>query len=119
MSSCLKERRKLHRDPAVRKWYTDTSHSNLEFSTRMPLISNTTALHRTFLDTLGRTALTLTALNVVDEARDRELVVTYDYPSSAIYRKPLTIVAGMLAVFCVSCVVGNLDVSIGRKRKVS
>lgn len=43
--------------------------------------------------------------------------MTYDYPFSARFMKPLTIFAGMLVVFGVSWVVGNLDVSIGRKQK--
>lgn len=68
------------------------------------------------MDTVGRTALTLTAINVVDELRDRELVVTYEYPFTAQFRKPLTIVAALLVVFGVSWVVGNLDVSIGKKK---
>lgn len=85
----------------------------------MPLISNTTSLHRTFMDTLGRTSLELTAINVVDELRDRELVVIYDYPFMARFRKPLTFFAGLLLVFGVSWVLGNLDVSIGKKPKTS
>ena len=90
---------------------------NVRFETTVPLISNSTSLHRTFMDTLGRTSLELTAINVVDEIRDRDLVVTYDYPSSAKYRKPLTITAAIMLVFVISWVVGNLDVSIGRKQK--
>lgn len=90
---------------------------NIDFQTSIPLTSNSTSLHRTFMDTTGRTALTLTALNVVDELRDRDLFVSYDYPSSAAYKKPLTIVAGFVVLFAVSWVVGNLDVSIGGKRK--
>lgn len=89
----------------------------MQFATTLPITSNSTGLHRTFLDTLGRTALTLTAVNVVDELRDRELIVTYDYPFAARFRKPLTITAGFFAVFVVAWIVGNLDVSIGRKEK--
>jgi oligosaccharyltransferase complex subunit alpha (ribophorin I) len=69
------------------------------------------------MDTLGRTTLTLTAVNVVDELRDRDLIVTYDYPFAARFRKPLTIFGGVLFVFVTSWVVGNLDVSIGKKAK--
>ena len=94
-----------------------TLSSNIKFETSVPLLSNETGLHRTFMDTVGRTTLTLTSLNVVDEFRDRDLVVTYDYPFAARFRKPLTIFAGLLVVFGVSWVVGNLDVSIGRKQK--
>jgi oligosaccharyltransferase complex subunit alpha (ribophorin I) len=69
------------------------------------------------MDTIGRTTLTLTALNIVDEIRDRDLVVTYDYPAMERFRKPLTIFAGITFIFVVSWIIGNLDVSIGRKQK--
>ena len=54
---------------------TDLAHRNVKFSTPMPLISSSVSLHRTFMDTLGRTTLTLTALNVIDDSRDTELIV--------------------------------------------
>lgn len=78
-------------------------------------MANSISLHRTFLDTVGRTSLTLTAMNIVDELRERELVVTYDYPFAARFRKPLTVFAGVLAIFGVGWVLGNLDVSIGKR----
>lgn len=71
------------------------------------------------MDTLGRTSLTLTALNVVDDMREKELVITYDLPFSAAFTKPLTIFAALLAVFAAAWVVGSLDVSIGAKKKAS
>lgn len=80
-------------------------------------MSEETGLYRTFFDTVGRTTLTLTAINVVDEFRERDLIVTYDYPSMAKYRKPLTIFSGMLLVFIASWIIGNLDVSIGKKKQ--
>ena len=91
--------------------------TNVRFETDFPLVSNSTGLLRTFMDTVGRTTLTLTALNVVDEIRDRDLIVTYEYPFSAQLRKPLTIFAGVTLIFVVSWIVGNLDISIGRKQK--
>ena len=69
------------------------------------------------MDTVGRTTLNLVAINVVDELRERDLFVTYEYPSSAKFRKPLTLAGGLLVVFALSWVVGNLDVSIGKKQK--
>ena len=59
----------------------------------------------------------MTAMNVVDELRDRDVIVTYDYPFAARFRKPLTIFAGFLVIFGVSWVVGNLDVRIGKKKQ--
>ena len=83
----------------------------------MPLISNTTTLHRTFMDTVGRTTLNLIAINVVDELRERDLIVHYEYPSSAKFRKPLTFAGGLMVVFVISWVIANVDVSIGKKQK--
>jgi len=66
------------------------------------------------MDTLGRTMLTLTAMNVVDELRDKDLIITYDYPLTAAFRKPITIFAGVVAVFATAWGIGMLDVSIGK-----
>ena len=66
------------------------------------------------MDTLGRTTIKLTAMNVVDESRDRDVVVTYDYPLLAAFRKPLTIFAGVLTVFLAAWGIGSLDVSISK-----
>ena len=68
------------------------------------------------MDTIGRTALTLRAENIVDDMRDRELVVTYDYPFIAGLRKPAVIFASLLAVFTAAWVVGNVNVSIRGKK---
>ncbi len=66
------------------------------------------------MDTLGRTMLTLKAMNVVDELRDKDLIITYDYPLTAAFRKPITIFAGVVAVFATAWGIGMLDVSIGK-----
>ena len=73
-------------------------------------------MHKTFMDTLGRTTLTLSAVNVIDEARDQPVIVTYEYPFTASFRKPLTIFAGVLSVFATAWALGSVDVSIGRKK---
>lgn len=89
---------------------------NVRYSTSVPLIDSQTGLHKTFMDTVGRTTLTLSALNLVDEFRERDLIVTYDYPWTAGFRKPIVISLGMFAVFAAAWVVGNLDTSIGKKK---
>lgn len=68
------------------------------------------------MDTIGRTALTLNAVNIVDDLRDRELVVTYDYPFAAGLRKPLVIFGSVLTVFVAAWVVGSVDVGITGKK---
>jgi oligosaccharyltransferase complex subunit alpha (ribophorin I) len=69
------------------------------------------------MDTVGRTTLNLVAINVVDELRERDLIVTYEYPSSAKYRKPFALAGGLFVLFVLCWIVGNLDVSIGKKQK--
>jgi oligosaccharyltransferase complex subunit alpha (ribophorin I) len=71
--------------------------------------------HKTFMDTLGRTALTLTVDNLSDEARDAQLLVTYDYSFWDGMRKPVTITAGLLTVFVAAWAIGNIDVSIKKR----
>ncbi|OAP58418.1 hypothetical protein AYL99_07508 [Fonsecaea erecta] len=73
-------------------------------------------LHKTFLDTLGRTELKLTAYNVVDEARDVTILVTYEYPFLAAFRKPMTIFAGLAVVYVLAWFVGSVDTSIGKTK---
>jgi len=90
--------------------------TNVRYSTTVPIVDSTTSIHKTFMDTVGRTTLELHAINLVDEFREKELFVTYDYPWSAGYRKPIVISLGMFAVFAVTWVLGNIDTSIGKKK---
>ncbi|RLL99247.1 hypothetical protein CFD26_103536 [Aspergillus turcosus] len=71
--------------------------------------------HKTYMDTLGRTVLTLTVENLSDEARDSQIVVTYDHSFWDSLRKPLTITAGLFTVFVTAWLIGNLDVSIKKR----
>ncbi len=92
--------------------------SNVKFQTNVPLTSTSLSSYKTFMDTLGRTTLTLQAANVIDEAaRGKPIVVTYDYPLIASFRKPVTIFLGILAVFVTAWAIGQLDTSIGKKSK--
>jgi oligosaccharyltransferase complex subunit alpha (ribophorin I) len=68
------------------------------------------------MDTVGRPTLHLTALNVVDEWRDKDLIVTYEYPWTAGYRKPLTIAAAVGSLFVAVWLVGNIDTRIGGRK---
>lgn len=89
---------------------------NIQYETSARIVSSEISKHRTFMDTLGRPTLQLNALNVADEARDRHVVVTYDYPFLAGLRKPIVIFSSILGLFAAAWVVSRLDVSIGRKR---
>ncbi|MCJ1338707.1 dolichyl-diphosphooligosaccharide--protein glycosyltransferase subunit 1 [Bachmanniomyces sp. S44760] len=90
--------------------------SNVKFETDVPIVAEESSLHRTFMDTLGRTTLKLTAMNLVDESRDEMIIVTYDYPFAIRFRKPVTIFIGALGVFVAAYAVSKLDVSIGKKK---
>jgi len=85
----------------------------------VPTLHAEQGLYKTFLDTLGRTELTLSAINVVDEARDVQVLISYEYPFWAAFRKPLSVFGGVLAIFVVAWLVGRVDTSIGKKNKES
>ncbi len=50
--------------------------TNVKFETAVPLVGDELLSHKTFMDTLGRTMLKLTAMNVVDASRDQDLIVS-------------------------------------------
>ncbi len=60
--------------------------------------------------------LSLTAINVVDELRDRELIVSYDYPFTAGLRKPIAVFALAITIFIGGWALSSLDVDIAGKR---
>ncbi|KAG8532686.1 uncharacterized protein KY384_002563 [Bacidia gigantensis] len=88
--------------------------TNVQYECPIPLISSESSSHKSFMDTLGRTTLKLTAINVVDQSRDQDVIVTYDYTLMAALRKPATIFGGVLAVFVTAWAVSNLDISIAK-----
>ena len=52
---------------------------------------------------------------MVDDLRDRELVVTYDYSFLASIRKPLVIFGSTLAVLVSAWVIGNFEMKFSSK----
>ena len=83
----------------------------------LPTLHAEHSLHKTFMDTLGRAELRLSAINVVDEARDASVLVTYEYPFFAAFRKPVTIFIGAAVVFVVAWIASTIDTSIGKKKR--
>lgn len=67
--------------------------------TPQPPVSEKRYLHRTFLDSVGRTAVKLSFENVVDEKRGKEIVVIYEYPRFAGLRKVIVVALGVLSLF--------------------
>ncbi|KAK4128941.1 Ribophorin I [Parathielavia appendiculata] len=92
---------------------------NVKYHTTIPtqsIIEAGVEIHRTYLDTLGRTALVIKARNLLDDFRGRELTVTYDYPLMASLRKPLVIFGSAMAVFVGAWVVGNLELKFATRK---
>ena len=85
--------------------------------TGVPALHAQENLHKTFMDTLGRTELTLMASNVVDEARDITVLVTYDYPGSRGTGNLSRSSSPLAGTFALAWAVGSVDTSIGRKKK--
>ncbi|KAF3914773.1 hypothetical protein ABW20_dc0100783 [Dactylellina cionopaga] len=58
-------------------------------------------LHKTFMDTVGRTTIKLTIDNVVDDVKNRDIIVTYNYSTMAALRKPLTVLVSVFSLYVV------------------
>ena len=89
---------KFHRNV---KYYTTVPHSSIN--------SADVEIHKTFLDTIGRTALVIKARNLVDDFRGRELIVSYDVPFLLSIRKPLVVFGSMLATFVAAYIIGGVE----------
>lgn len=92
---------------------------NIKYHTSIPTSSIaevSVGVHKTFLDTIGRTALVIKARNLVDDFRDRELVVSYDYPLMASLRKPLVVFGSTMAFFVGVWVLGNIKMEFAPKK---
>ncbi|GAP87330.1 putative ribophorin I [Rosellinia necatrix] len=91
---------------------------NVKFYTTAPessITEHSVGIVKTYLDTIGRTVLTVQARNLVDEFRDRELVVSYEYSTAAALRKPFVIFSSTIAVFVGMWLLSKLDVSFSTK----
>jgi len=73
------------------------------------IVDTVISTHKTFLDTVGRTAVTIRARNLVDEFRDREVVVLYRLPLAASLRKPAVIFASAFAVFVAWSIISRVE----------
>ncbi|KAI0974318.1 Ribophorin I [Xylaria arbuscula] len=91
---------------------------NVKFYTTAPgssITEHRVDIVRTYLDTIGRTVLTIKARNLVDELRDRELIVSYEHSTVAALRKPVVIFSSTVAVFVSIWLLSKLDVSFSTK----
>ncbi|KAI0486489.1 oligosaccharyltransferase alpha subunit [Xylaria cf. heliscus] len=91
---------------------------DVKFFTTAPessITEHSVEIVRTYLDTVGRTVLTVKARNLVDELRDRELIVSYKYSTAAALRKPFVIFTSTITVFVGMWLLSKLDVSFSTK----
>lgn len=72
-------------------------------------------LVKTYLDTVGRTSVTIKAVNLVDEFRDRHLIISYDTTLLSSLRKPVVIFASMMALYFTTWAVGQVQVGFAKK----
>lgn len=96
-----------------------TYRRNVKLYTDLPSASiteSTVDVHKTYLDTIGRTAVTFKARNLVDDLRDREITISYDYSVASALRKPLVVFSSMLVVFTAAWAVGSLDFGFSRSK---
>ncbi|KAK7738463.1 dolichyl-diphosphooligosaccharide--protein glycosyltransferase subunit 1 [Cytospora paraplurivora] len=85
---------------------------NVKYYTTIPTTAITSTdieIHKTFLDTTGRTVLVVKARNLVDDLRERELIVSYDVPLEAEIRKPVVVFVSALALFIAAYVIGGVQ----------
>jgi oligosaccharyltransferase complex subunit alpha (ribophorin I) len=68
------------------------------------------------LDTIGRPTLVIKARNLVDDFRDRELILSYDLPLMASLRKPLIVFGSSMALLVSALVMGKLDFRFDSKK---
>ena len=73
------------------------------------ITSTSIDLTRTYLDTIGRTTVTIKARNLVDEFRDRQLIISYDAPLVSALRKPAVIFVSVLAVYITTWALGKVQ----------
>ncbi|ERT02072.1 oligosaccharyltransferase complex subunit alpha (ribophorin I) [Sporothrix schenckii 1099-18] len=90
---------------------------NVKFAAAIPSNSITTSmvtLQKTFLDTVGRTAVVVEARNLVDEFRDREVIVTYDYSLLASLRKPIIVFSSVLGLIVAAYAIGSVELKFSK-----
>ncbi|CAK7242996.1 MAG: dolichyl-diphosphooligosaccharide--protein glycosyltransferase subunit 1 [Sporothrix thermara] len=91
---------------------------NVKYSANIPassIAASTVTVHKTFLDTKGRTTVVIDARNLVDEFRDREVLVTYDYSLLASLRKPIVVFGSVMSLFVAAYVIGSVDLKFSKK----
>jgi oligosaccharyltransferase complex subunit alpha (ribophorin I) len=79
--------------------HPNTKSRNVRVFTPQPAVSEKHYLYHTFLDSLGRSAVKLRFEKIVDERRGKEIVVIYEYPRFAGFRKVIVVALAVLTIF--------------------
>ncbi|KJK79052.1 hypothetical protein H634G_05867 [Metarhizium anisopliae BRIP 53293] len=91
---------------------------NVKYYTGIPessIVKTSVSVHKTYLDTLGRTSVIIKAQNLVDEFRDRDVIISYETSTFDTLRKPFIVFASMMAVYAAAWAVGQVEVGFTKK----
>lgn len=97
--------------------FANCIYRNVKISVDLPesaITESSVGVHKTYLDTLGRTSVTIKAQNLVDEFRDRHVIITYDATLASALRKPILVFASMMAIYASAWVVGSIRVGFAK-----
>ncbi|KAG6041034.1 hypothetical protein E4U41_006124 [Claviceps citrina] len=94
---------------------------NVKYYTGVPgsaIVEAAVSVHKTYLDTIGRTSVTFKARNLVDEFRDRDIIISYETSVFDTLRKPLIVFGSMMMVYAAAWAVGKVEVGFAKNQKV-
>ena len=79
------------------------------------IVEHSISTHKTYLDTLGRTAVSIRTRNLVDDFRDRDIIISYETSPLDTLRKPFIVFGSMMAVYAAAWAVGLVNVGFAQK----
>jgi len=88
--------------------------THVEFATPFPAISTSLTTHTTYLDTVGRPAITLHFKDLT-EKHAQPIFVSYTVPLSAHLKKPVAVAVAFFSVFAFALVTRRIDLRIHKK----
>ncbi|KAJ7433837.1 Ribophorin I [Mycena galericulata] len=88
--------------------------TNVEFATPFPAVSSSMTTHTTYLDTIGRPAITLHFKDLT-EKHALPIFVSYNVPFSAHLKKPIAVAIAFFSVFAFALVTRRIDLRIHKK----
>ncbi|KAJ6613452.1 oligosaccharyl transferase alpha subunit [Mycena sp. CBHHK59/15] len=88
--------------------------TDVEFATPFPALSTSMTTHVTYLDTIGRPAITL-HFKDLNEKHAQPIFVSYTVPLSAHLKKPIAVAVAFLSVFAFALVTRRIDLRIHKK----